>query len=564
MKRKPLTHAARLLCALALSLSLAPAAFATDPSEPTQPSPCYPTAVTRSEDGTEIRKMYDLGPEDDPGGIPRSDFEQDGYHYTLTDLLKQELPANESRQHTETVSMNSKSKDMGAVLALLPQTKEFITEDGLSGVLTLKLDTVKVEVAGYGSSTKTVTATRTYPGLANQDTQYIPKTIQDGGNSMTLQAVDWQTEGDGHFTAMASYSGSATSSYVKGYTVTADYAGTVSRINLNKIRYVAIFEGTALDSTPEDISDPNTPADQTDSTGQEAQTGEKNSVLPVVAVVAAVLLGGGAFYFIKRRRAYDMKKLTMLLSLLCLTAALTVPTSALEYDIAAPGGPEYGKPTSVEPVATADRGERPNVDVSKNAALVPPAFGSPTAYTLNTGTPLTPNLAPGYMLGDGAVINGSSSTTIVPPDDDAFPNGGTGFGWTDVTGDLYYSGGWLGTLKIPAIDLSVKVYQGTDSSTLKKGAGHFPDTSIWNGNCCIAGHNRGVRDDFGDLHTLDPGDTITWTTKLGTRTYEVISVTKVLETDTSGVAATSDNRLTLYTCVRDQRDYRWMVQAIER
>ena len=302
MKRKPLAHAARLMYVLALSMCLAPAALAADPSEPTQPSPCYPTAVTRSEDGTEIRKMYDLGPEDDPGGIPRSDFEQDGYHYTLTDLLKQELPANESRQHTETVSVNSKSKDMGAVLALLPQTKEFITEDGLSGVLTLKLDTVKVEVAGYGSSTKTVTATRTYPGLANQDTQYIPKTIQDGGNSMTLQTVNWQTEGDGHFTAMASYSGSATSSYVKGYTVTADYAGTVSRINLNKIRYVAIFEGTALDSTPEDISDPNTPADQTDSTGQEAQAGEKNSVLPVVAVVAAVLLGGGAFYFIKRRR----------------------------------------------------------------------------------------------------------------------------------------------------------------------------------------------------------------------------------------------------------------------
>ena len=165
MKRKPLTHAARLLCALALSMSLAPAALAADPSEPTQPSPCYPTAVTRSEDGTEIRKMYDLGPEDDPGGIPRSDFEQDGYHYTLTDLLKQELPANESRQHTETVSVNSKSKDMGAVLALLPQTKEFITEDGLSGVLTLKLDTVKVEAAGYGSSTKTVTATTPTPAL---------------------------------------------------------------------------------------------------------------------------------------------------------------------------------------------------------------------------------------------------------------------------------------------------------------------------------------------------------------------------------------------------------------
>ena len=287
------------LCAAALMLTLAlpVSALAAETA-----AVCYPTSVTRSEDGTELKKIYDLAPEEDPAGIPRSDFEQDGFRYTLTDLLKQELPEHEERQHTETVSLPSKNKDMASVLDLLPQEREFVTDDGLMGTLTLQLDTVRVEVAGYGSSTKTVTATSTYPGLDNQDTQYIPKTIQDGGNSMTLQAVNWQTEGDGHFTAMASYSGSATSSYVKGYTVTADYAGTVSRINLNKIRYVAIFEGTALDSTPEDISDPNTPADQTDSTGQEAQTGEKNSILPVVAVVASVLLGGGAFYFIKRRR----------------------------------------------------------------------------------------------------------------------------------------------------------------------------------------------------------------------------------------------------------------------
>lgn len=118
--------------------------------------------MSRSEDGTEIRKYYDLGPEEDPAGIPRSDFEQDGFRYTLIDLLKQELPENESRQHTETVSLESKSKDMESVLALLPQEKEFITEDGLSGVLTLQLDTVQVEVAGYGSSTREVSATRSY------------------------------------------------------------------------------------------------------------------------------------------------------------------------------------------------------------------------------------------------------------------------------------------------------------------------------------------------------------------------------------------------------------------
>ena len=48
-----------------------------------------------------------------------------------------------------------------------------------------------------------------------------------------------------------------------------------------------------------------------------------------------------------------------------------------------------------------------------------------------------------------------------------------------------------------------------------------------------------------------------------TRTYEVVSVQKVLETNTSGTAATADNRITLFTCVRDQSAYRWCVQAVE-
>ena len=163
--------------------------------------------------------------------------------------------------------------------------------------------------------------------------------------------------------------------------------------------------------------------------------------------------------------------------------------------------------------------------------------------------------------------NGTGAVVMPPAlSGGAASSGGSSFAvtqYTEVTDDLYYSSGYLGTLKIPAIGLSVKVYQGTDSATLARGAGHFPDTSIWDGNCCIAGHNRGVRDDFGDLHTLELGDTVTWTTKLGTRTYEVVSVQKVLETDDSGTASTTDNRMTLYTCVRDQREYRWQVQAVE-
>ena len=250
-------------------------------------------------------------------------------------------------------------------------------------------------------------------------------------------------------------------------------------------------------------------------------------------------------------------KLRGFLTAVLLCALCIGHTSALEYTMDAPKDYLFARPTSNN---TIYEWEDPNVDRSKNTALIPPAFGSPTSYLPGAGTPLTPNLVPGALGGGLATQVGSVTYPTVDT------NSGwtdTAAGWTDVTDDLYYSGGYLGTLKIPAIGLSVRVYQGTDSVTLAKGAGHFPDTSVWDGNVCVAAHNRGVRADFGEIHTLEPGDTVTWTTKLGTRTYEVVSVEKVLETNTSGTAATTDNRITLFTCVRDQRVYRWQVQAVE-
>ena len=285
--------------ALCLTMSLAPAVMAADPAS-SQPEVRYPSAITRSEDGTELRKLYDLGPEDDPAGIPRSDFEQDGFHYTLTDLLQQELPEYEERAHAETVTLESEKKDMESVLALLPQEREFITEDGFTGTLSLQLDTVQVEVAGYGSSTREVSATRSYPNLLSQDTQYIPKTVEEDGRTLTLQSIDWQTDNtataDGYamgdrFTAIATYTGSATSSYVKGYTVTAEYCGTVSKIALNKVRYVAIFEGTPLQ--------PLVPEEPASTQFNWA------ALLVPFGIVALAGAGIGAALFIRRRREAD-------------------------------------------------------------------------------------------------------------------------------------------------------------------------------------------------------------------------------------------------------------------
>ena len=272
------------LCAaaLCLTLTLTPTALAAD-FEPAVPNAkvCYPTAIVRGDDGTELKKIYDLSPEDDPAGIPRSDFRQDGFHYTLTDLLKQELPENESRQHTEHISVESAKKDMESVLALLPQEREFITDDGLMGTLTLRLDTVQVEPSGYGSATKEISTKRSYPNLAEQDTQYLPKTITENGKTLTLTDIQWQTDNTANMDGYA---------VADRYTAIATYTGTVSRIALNRVRYVAIFEGTPIQPTE--------PAE----TPATASAFRWSYVLIPIGIVAAAGAGVGGALLVKHRK----------------------------------------------------------------------------------------------------------------------------------------------------------------------------------------------------------------------------------------------------------------------
>ena len=282
-----------------------------------------------------------------------------------------------------------------------------------------------------------------------------------------------------------------------------------------------------------------------------------------------------------------MKKMVTSLLAVCMLLALAVPAFALEYSFDAEEQDGYGKPTSVETVVTADGGAQKNEDVSKNAAIIPPGFGTPTSNTLNSGEYLTPNLVPSAMPATGATVNGdfvvvfppdmsglsaesvpadlSAGSTMVPGSADVTVTvpGSTSSGYTEVTDDLYYKNGSLGTLEIPVIGLTVDIFEGTDAATLKRGAGHFEDTSIWDGNAGFAAHNRGANSYFGKIHTLELGDRITLTTKLGTRTYEVTSVSKVSETDRSALAASQSNVITLYTCVRDERDFRWCVTGAE-
>ena len=241
------------LCAAALTLTLTMPAFAAESGT----GGYYPIDVTQSEDGREIRKTYELTPEQDPAGIPQDDFILGDLAFSLTDLLKEEIPQTEERQESQKVTSTSKTGDMDAVLAALPQDKAYSSEDGFTGTLTLQRDSVTV-TTNRTTGTKTVTASRSYPNLSSQDTAAIPKTIQENGATLTLTGIQWQTDNSipvggvpigNRFTAVCTYSGTVTTSGVSGYKVTATYAGTVSKVVVSKIRYIAVFTGAALAPT---------------------------------------------------------------------------------------------------------------------------------------------------------------------------------------------------------------------------------------------------------------------------------------------------------------------------
>ena len=85
----------------------------------------------------------------------------------------------------------------------------------------------------------------------------------------------------------------------------------------------------------------------------------------------------------------------------------------------------------------------------------------------------------------------------------------------------------------------------------------------------LGGKHRSVRTQRGSSHNigaikdLEIGDTIRYQTSLGTRTYAVSSVKIIDWTDWSYLNSTSDNRITIITCLANQPTKRVCVQGIE-
>ena len=275
-----------LLCTAVLSLGLAMApAMASG-------GPFYPIKVEEYTygplDELRINKVYQLSLSDDPSGIPTEDFVRGGRQYYLLDMIKEDEVGVDTQDYTDTITVDSDTNDLSKILKQLDAHREVTTEDGYTGLLALDYTSVKVEAKGYKTNTRSLSATRVYPNLSDADLELIPKTITDGGKTLTLGAVEWSGGENGFYTATATYIGTSSTRSATGYTVTASYTGQVAKTGCEVVTYTAIFGSVELaeDEQEQEVSSqPETPAPDT----TPVETGSGPDLLPILGCVGGVV-----------------------------------------------------------------------------------------------------------------------------------------------------------------------------------------------------------------------------------------------------------------------------------
>ena len=239
----------------------------------------------------------------------------------------------------------------------------------------------------------------------------------------------------------------------------------------------------------------------------------------------------------------------------------------------------FGVPTTSS--KPADYSAIENIRRNKDVTYFPPGYGVfsgeiPTDLTSNFHTP-DANKSRTIQISDFVGIVGSeafpgseymASTSLMSSSVLEYPPpSNITISYTEqyrrITSVERYGDGSIGYIEVPRFNESIKVFEGTDNAVLKKGAGHFTYTSEWHGLVGLAGHNRGSSDYFYFVKNMEIGDTISYTTKEGTRTYKVYLKERVYEDDTSHLSDTSDNVLCLITCVENVSEQRWAVLASE-
>lgn len=286
-----------IVCTL-LTLSLSINAFALE--VPTD------TVVQNLNGSQQTIKTYTVSPEQDPETLIEEPFELEGFLYSFANIVKTDNAIEETKTHTETITVETEKNDLSLILEQLSPTIEY--DDGsFRGTLALDHTSIVTEAAGYTTKSYTVTETKTIGQLDRNDMSYIPATTVKDGRTLALANVEWQVTGTdlvgdvlipSSYQAVATYSGKAYYSAATGYVTTADYVGEVSRDGIESTTYVLTYIGVEAD--PE----------------SEIEEAENSSAWALLAKSWPLILGGAgvlaavvcAVLFFRSRRSENENK----------------------------------------------------------------------------------------------------------------------------------------------------------------------------------------------------------------------------------------------------------------
>ena len=287
MKRLP-----QFALTVALALSLSTGALAAEVPD---------SIAVESLNGLQrMVKTYTLGPEADPSTLKEPSFDYEGYHYTWAYTTKEEEPYQESRKVTQTVTVETSSKDLSAILEQLAPTIPY--DDGeFTGDLALDHTTLQTEAVGYTTKYSTTSETKVIGNLDRNDMSYVPATTVKNGKTLPLVNVEWQITGTelvggtllpSRYQAIATYSASNSYQAATGYVTTAEYTGEVTASGIDHVTYTVVYTGSEI--TPE-------PAPS-----GLFGAGGPGPLLPLLGLLflALALAGGGIFLFKRRKNVY--------------------------------------------------------------------------------------------------------------------------------------------------------------------------------------------------------------------------------------------------------------------
>ncbi len=203
-----------------------------------------------------ITKTYTTTTDIDPMSLIEEDFESGGYLFTNETFERIEHEELVKKVVTLDAKAESESNQLEDLIRLFSGTKPY-DQDGFTGELRLNVNSIYTEVAGYKTSSYTVSDTREYLGLMYPDPSYVAQSINKDGTTLPLVDIRFDVTATGlagdslvptEYKAIGTYSQSFSKQVPTGYVARAIYEGEVTKTEVKEATYIITYVGAEIKS----------------------------------------------------------------------------------------------------------------------------------------------------------------------------------------------------------------------------------------------------------------------------------------------------------------------------